>query len=171
LKSGRIFQRKSRAVIHAALVFICCCLSLPGANCQTPAAKKQKLWGTANRYHPAKDSLHQLKEALDLPQLPAYSGKSKFINGSVQPTEKGWIAYKMSYLTKENPDQVRDWYHNTFSMYQWKILHAKEQTITANHRDGHICTIVVNNSNRKGYKTELGVYYSMAPQQQEPSQN
>lgn len=109
-------------------------------------------------------NIAQLKEPPELPQLPSYSGKLKFLRGYTQPTGKGWTVYHIKYLTQEDPIKVKGWYENALSMYQWKILNSAGQTITANHKDGHMCTLIFNPTTKPGYRTHLGMFYSQAPQ-------
>jgi hypothetical protein len=125
------------------------------------ATNPPNLWGAQNKN--INTTVQFLKEAPDLPQLPAYSGKSKFLQGCLQPTERGWTNYQMSYLAKEAPLEVKDWYQNVFNSYQWKTIHAGQQSLSANHKDGHVCTVIVNNATEAGYRTQLRVYYNQAP--------
>ncbi|PWT96675.1 MAG: hypothetical protein C5B53_09205 [Candidatus Melainabacteria bacterium] len=115
-------------------------------------------------------NIEQLKEAPDLPQLPSYSGKLKFLRGYTQPTGKGWTVYHIKYLTQEDPAKVKGWYENALAMYQWKILNSAGQTITANHKDGHMCTLIFNPSTKPGYRTHLGMFFSQAPQSTQPQE-
>ena len=115
-------------------------------------------------------NIEQLKEPPELPQLPSYSGKLKFLRGYTQPTGKGWVVYHVKYLTQEDPVKVKDWYENALAMYQWKILNSAGQTITANHKDGHMCTLIFNPTTKPGYRTHLGMFYSQAPQSTQPQE-
>ncbi len=110
-----------------------------------------------------------LKEQPELPQLPTYSGKSKFVSGHVDTNDQGWVTYSISSLVIEDPDQVRNWYQNAFNMYQWKTLNAGESTITADQKNGNMCAIVVNPSDETGYHTSLQISYSIPPQGTFPS--
>jgi hypothetical protein len=109
-------------------------------------------------------NIQQLKDTPELPQLPSYSGKLKFLRGYCQPSGKGWTVYQISFLTKEDPPKVKDWYENALGMYKWKILSSAGQTLTANHKDGHICTIIFNPTTMPGFRTRLGMFFSQAPQ-------
>jgi hypothetical protein len=135
--------------------------------CQ-PQQNQSKLWGTSHQANNA--NIQLLKEAPELPQLPSYSGNPKFLRGYMQPTGKGWVVYHVSFLTKEEPTQVKDWYQSTLSMYQWKILSSGSCTLTANHKDGHMCTLLFNPTTKRGYHTQLGVFYSVAPRLATPDE-
>ena len=105
-----------------------------------------------------------LKEQPELPQLPAYSGKSKFENGAVRSNAEGWTVYTMSILAQERPEEVRNWYHNAFSMYQWKIPSSANLTISAEQKNGNTCCIMVNPIREPNYKSRVRLTYTMAPE-------
>jgi len=81
----------------------------------------------------------------------------------MQPTERGWVTYQLSYYVKEAPRDVRDWYQNAFNSYQWMTMRASEHSLSANHKDGHICTVTINQTSEPGYKTQLALFYNQAP--------
>jgi len=136
-------------------------------NAHIPADIKNRVaphvWGSPQNKEKKPENIQALKDSPELPQLPAYSGKSKFFHGYSQPTEKGWTNYQLTYLCKESPDDVKNWYQNAFNSYQWRTLRAAPQTLSANHKDGHICTVTIQKANEQGYKTQLGVYFTEAP--------
>lgn len=109
-------------------------------------------------------NIQQLTDTPELPQLPGYSGKLKFLRGCIQPTGKGWTVYQISYLTKEEPLKVKDWYENALGMYEWKILSSAGQTLTANHKQGHVVTLIFNPTTQPGFRTRMGLFFSQAPQ-------
>jgi len=104
-----------------------------------------------------------LKEQPDLPQLPAYSGKSKFQNGTVQSNAEGWTVYTMNILAEEKPEEVRNWYQNAFNMYQWKIPSSAPLTLSAEQKNGNSCYIMVNPIREPVYKSRVKMTYMVAP--------
>jgi hypothetical protein len=112
------------------------------------------------------NNMQALQESPELPQLPSYTGKSKLMRGWVQQLENGRTTYQLLYVVKEAPLDVKDWYQNVFTAYQWSILHSGTQTVNATHKDGHVCTVIVNESTEPGYQTELKLYYNLAPSRQ-----
>lgn len=140
---------------------------LPGhipANIRSLPNSTSKVWGAPQTKDKRFENIQTLKESPELPQLPGYSGKqSKFFHGFVQPTDQGWTNYQLTYLCKESPSDVKDWYQNAFNSYQWKTVRAGGQTLSANHKDGHICTVITHKTNEQGYKTQLAIYFNQAP--------
>jgi hypothetical protein len=144
-----------------ALLVIMHCLTASSAS-GAPAQPQNNAWGAKNGHNGFTGQ--QLKEQPELPQLPTYSGKCKFLNGFVQTNEEGWVVYSINYLTKEAPEAVCTWYRNAFNMYQWTTLHAGGPTITADQKNGNMCSIMVNATREPGYRSKLEISYSIAPQ-------
>jgi len=129
-------------------------------NLEPKTYKRQQTAGNTPKHN---ENIQQLKQPLELPNLPTYSGKARFMRGYTQTTEAGYTTYQMNFLAKEDMGQVKNWYQNTFNIYQWKMQHAGQQNLVAKHDDGHICTIVVNPTVEPGYHTQLNIYYTEAP--------
>ena len=149
-----------------SILVINCCVISPAVS--QPKQNTPNLWGAPKTN---KNNVQPLKESPDLPHLPPYSGKYKFLKGYVQSMDTGWTAYQMNYATKESQQEVKDWYQRAFNMYQWKTLHSQGPTITANCKAGHVCTVIFNNTSQPGYRSELEILYSLAPANQVPTQN
>ena len=133
----------------------------PSVLCQSPQGSNTQ-WGL-NKGQNSGGSSERLKEAPELPQLPVYSGKSKFVQGTVQKNEEGWLVYRIDCLTKEPPKEVLGWYRNAFNMYQWSTFHAGGTTITAGQKNGNMCSIIVSTSAEPGYPSKLAISYSIPP--------
>jgi hypothetical protein len=134
----------------------------------TVACRAQLGWppngGSVSRQHYEGGS-QLIKQPPDLPQMPAYAGKSVFLGAYVQSQGKGWTIYRCRYLAKEDMQHVKDWYQNALEGNGWKLLHASPQILTATHKDGHTCTVIVNEAAPStGYRTQLFVHYGQAPQ-------
>lgn len=142
-----------------------CLLSL------TASPALSQTWGSNNNNRSTQNggengfgNAQQLKEQPELPQLPTYSGKCKFAHGLVQSNAEGWTIYKLSILTQEKPDEVRNWYQNTFNMYQWKTLGTVGTTLSAEQKNGNSCYIIVNPVREPVYKSEIRISYMVAPE-------
>jgi len=167
---GRVLPRPKLSHTLAILLVTAHCLTAAnGGLCQPkpPLAKplhRESNQEVVKRRQKNEANIRQMKEkdVPDLPDLPSYSGKPKFIRGYMEDNN-GYTVYQMSFLTKEDPQEVKNWYHNALHMYQWKIWNEKSQTITATHKDGHVCTITVNACNESGYHTNLGINFNQAP--------
>lgn len=112
----------------------------------------------------ALSSAQQLKEQPELPQLPTYSGKSKFAHGVVQSNQEGWTVYRLSILTQEKPQEVRDWYQNTFNMYQWTTTSTAGTSLSAEQKNGSTCSVIVNPVQEANFKSEIRISYMQAPE-------
>ena len=160
-------QRLIRIALLAAAPWTLCLSAAPaGGQPQQFAGNLRPANSTIDR----NANIEQLKEPPELPQLPSYSGKLKFLRGYTQPTAKGWVVYHIKYLTQEDPAKVKGWYENALAMYQWKILNSAGQTITANHKDGDMCTLIFNPTTKPGFRTHMGMFYSQAPQRPAPQE-
>lgn len=155
----------TRSSLIQCLVFVSAAVlfSTAAPSAQSQVSQNNAQPGGTRRNDPKNEHIQPLKEAPELPQLPAYSGKSKFFQGYVQPTERGWVTYQLSYYVKEAPRDVRDWYQNAFNSYQWTTMRAGAQSLSANHKDGHICTVTINTTKEPGYQTQLALFYNQAP--------
>jgi len=152
-------------LLFIAIIF----LAMPCAHAQQiPECSRRKtgaeLMQLAKEHQKNNANISLMKEPPVLPGLPNYTGVSKFVNGYVQPTEKGYVVYQISLLTKEQPEQVRNWYYDAFNMWQWKIMCAGDQVLTAQNKDDNLCTIAVNHAvEQPGYATAVRIYYNQAP--------
>lgn len=98
-------------------------------------------WGRGkNDNNPNNGNMVQLKEAVQLDNLPDFTGHKKFRWGTVREWELGqaWSEY---FDVKEQPKDVLSWYQQVFQMQQWKIMATNDQQIMAKHKDGNTCQI------------------------------
>ena len=158
-------QKLTRKALSILTVSICCLLTERAVG---QAEQNKARFSGLNNSQERNANIQELKDAPELPQLPSYSGKLKFLRGYIQPTGKGWTVYHVSFMTPEEPLKVKDWYENALTMYQWKILNSAGQTITANHKDGHMCTLIFNPCTKPGFRTRMGLFYSLAPRLSSP---
>jgi hypothetical protein len=121
----------------------------------------QNNWGLQQKA--STENMQKLKEQPELPQLPSYSGKTKFVQGCVQTDDKGRSTYQFDLLTKEHPQQVKDWYQNAFNMYKWQMIDASTSSMTADAPNGNSCTIMVHASDTPGYSSQLDITYTVTP--------
>ena len=129
--------------------------------CQ-PQAGSGNSWGLGKNKND--QNIQPLQEQPDLPNLPSYSGKSKFLRGVVQPNDQGWIVYQMSCLAREEPAKVKEWYQRALNTNQWDITRLQGQVITAGHKNGNMCTIMIAPTRQATYRTRFNIYYNEAPQ-------
>lgn len=163
---------KSRLALFATTLQIAVC-NLP-ALAQLPAQKaypptksatgtsmqKPQRKGGLQTTPPNDWAIEPLKDKVDLPNLPNFTGHAKFIMGTVHPSDKG-PSYVMHFATKEDHKLVLDWYKNTLNMYGWKITFADGQVVTAQLKNAN-CAVSVNDctGRRDGNNSEIEIDYS-----------
>lgn len=105
-------------------------------------------------------AIEPMKDKVDLPNLPEFTGHAKFIMGTMHPTDKG-PSYVMHFSAKEDHKLVLDWYKNTLNMYGWKITFADGQVVTAENKNAN-CAVSVNDctGRRDGNNSEIEIDYS-----------
>lgn len=111
--------------------------------------------------------LEQLRDKVDLPDLPSYTGKSKFVSGSVEQSAKGGPRYSMVFEAEEPQSQVIEWYDNVFRMYKWKDIQKSTSSVSAAHKEGHYASVSTDSIVRPGganpkVKSSFTVHYQMA---------
>lgn len=87
-----------------------------------------------------------LKQKVSCPNLPEYTGKSKFINGLVyrnwhDAKSKQGPAYVMCFNAKETPEQVHDWWLNSMRQYRWNITYSSSDVVRGVDKDGSNCSV------------------------------
>ncbi len=85
--------------------------------------------------------LDRLRDKVDLPDLPAYTGKAKFVQGTVEQSAKGGPRYAMVFEAEEPQSQIIDWYDNVFRMYKWASIKKAASSVTATHKEGHYASV------------------------------
>lgn len=130
----------------------------------TPSSYRQKPY----QISPAENhKLDQLKDKVDLPDMPAYTGKAKFVTGTVEQSAKGGPRYSMVFEAEEPQSQVIDWYDNVFRMYKWTGIQKSTSSVSASHKEGHFASIQTDEVVRTGVNnpkihSSFKVHYQMA---------
>lgn len=89
----------------------------------------------------------KLDQMIELPDLPSYSGKTTFIRGHQLDGDKE-TSYRLMFYAKDTPDEVRNFYSNVFSMYNWKMIDHSGPTITAAAKNGGRATVSITKADR-----------------------
>ncbi|MBA4077833.1 MAG: hypothetical protein C0508_22585, partial [Cyanobacteria bacterium PR.023] len=90
----------------------------------------------------------RLKEKVSLPNLPEYTGKSKYLHGLVYTPngkEKQGPTYVMCFNAKESIPQVRDWWLNSLRQYRWNITYTSRDVVQGTDKDGSTCIVQISN--------------------------
>lgn len=110
--------------------------------------------------------LDQLKDKVDLPDLPAFTGKARFVTGTVEQGSKGGPRYSMVFEAEEPQNQVIDWYDNVFRMYKWNNIQKSASSVSATHKEGHFASVSTDSVVRTGgnarVHSSFTVHYQMA---------
>ncbi|MBX3072946.1 hypothetical protein KF913_03455 [Candidatus Obscuribacterales bacterium] len=106
-----------------------------------------------------------LKQPMDLPDLPRYTGAGTlFTEGLLYPNKPGGAAVTMTYRAKEAPDVVLGWYEDALKSYQWKVKTTGSgalSTITGQHGSNNV-TVNVSPCKDKTYRTDLRISFKLS---------
>jgi hypothetical protein len=152
-------------VIASALVLSGLAAGQQNSSAQnTPPAYRQKAYplNSADSHR-----LEQLRDKVDLPDLPPFTGKAKFVSGTVEQGAKGGPRYSMVFEAEEPQNQVVDWYDNVFRMYKWNGIQKSTSSVSATHKEGHFASVstdsVVNaGAHNPKIHSSFTVHYQMA---------
>ena len=129
----------------------------------TPSSYRQKPYQLAPEEN---HKLDRLRDKVDLPDLPAFTGKAKFVTGTIEQSSKGGPRYQMTFEAEEPQAQVIDWYDNVFRMYKWKDIKRSSSAVSATHKEGHFASISTDSVVRPGTNSRahssFTVHYQMS---------
>lgn len=99
----------------------------------------------------------------NVPEYPAQKGQSKFVRAlKYSSLGQGDNCIVQSFLLKEPPDNVRNWYSQTLSNYGWLIQPANAantQILARRRKEGASCHIMVSPSPEAGFKSFVQIRY------------
>jgi hypothetical protein len=164
-KSKTFYISFSLATISLSVFSYCCNLPAFAGTPETPsktATGEQMPKPDRTKWESRSEPLlqvDQLKTKVDLPNLPEFTGRAKFLGGIVHPSDRG-ESYVMRFSAKEDAKLVIDWYKNTLNMYKWKIDYTDAQTVTAKMPTA-TCAIIVNDTSlrKNGSNAEIEINY------------
>ena len=103
-----------------------------------------------------------VKQPMNLPDLPKYSGKAFFEGGLMYPNKPGGSAISLRYKVKEAPDTVLEWYRDTLKSNQWQVMQTKNQASVRAVRGKNGVVVNVTPSKAPGYQSNLKISYKLA---------
>ncbi|MBX9692168.1 MAG: hypothetical protein K2Z81_07280 [Cyanobacteria bacterium] len=103
-----------------------------------------------------------LRQPMNLPNLPAYSGKAQFVKGLMYPNKPGGPAINLQYNVSEDPGTVISWYSDALDSYQWHSKKNQNQTLIRATRGDNGVVVRVTPSNKKGFRSELQISYKLS---------
>lgn len=108
---------------------------------------------------------------VDMPDVPAFSGKCTLVFGNARETEQG-IAYIQSFTTPEPAESVIAWYESALSGRNWKISRKSGSYISARQSDGGYCSISVQKpvkQSQKEFRCIFDISYFKFHRHRQPS--
>ena len=113
----------------------------------------------ASKNNPLLDA-NTLREAVALPDVPPYTGKLRFLFGSVHQAKQG-PNYVMKFKAKEDSKEVIEWYRSTLQTYKWKLTASNAQAVQATNKDGNTISVIASDMGAKkdGERTQLEINY------------
>jgi hypothetical protein len=103
----------------------------------------------------------KLTEPIQIPNVPPYSGRVKFIEGLRYPNDSSGERVGLTYAAAEDSEQVLDWYRTALKNYKWNVLNfsPSAKSITA-VKDGSTFTLQINPAaTQPGYRTVMVLSY------------
>lgn len=161
---NKCLKIKSKLMVSLLFLTICqgshnsCLLAAPHLQ-QSPQGPeltpKRQIYGMVQ-------GLQSLKGPVPLPDLPMFTGETRFITGQYVSTPTGTAVYRMMFFAQEEPEVVINFYKNTLNMRQWKIVKSSPNSLSAEHKNGHTCTITINEADPAEGKSMLAINYQQA---------
>ncbi len=117
-----------------------------------PAQLRQFRPITADREY----AYEELSQPVDLPGVPTFTGRSKFLSGLRYPNDRSGYRIGLTYAATEDEGQVIEWYKTALTAYSWKLLdfHPDAKTITA-VKEGNTFTVRLSPNRVPGYRTVM----------------
>lgn len=102
---------------------------------------------------------NELREQVELPALPRYTGRQQFVSGEIYPNIKGGPSYIMHFAAQEPAVTVRDWYLAALPAQGWKIFKSNQTGVYANHPEGHNCYVTFLDRATKNEKCRYSINF------------
>lgn len=95
-----------------------------------------------------------LTQPVDIPSVPTFTGKTKFITGLRYPNDRSGYRIGLTFAAVEEETQVMEWYRNALTSYGWKLLDITPdgKSLTA-VKDGSTFTLRISPNKQPGYRT------------------
>jgi len=143
------------------LVLISLGTAVGSAQAQAPAGKNaaSAKRGPLKSNDPANHFV-LLKTPVELPDVPAYTGKATFVGGTQYPDDPAAKRTGLIYLVHEEDSEVLQWYQNSLASYQWKVHKIQPGTHQVIATKGNItCTVEARPYKGPGFRTEVQLGY------------
>lgn len=117
-----------------------------------PAQPRQFRPITADREY----ACENLTQPVDIPGVPMFTGRSKFLSGLRYPNDRSGYRIGMTYAATEDEMQVLEWYKTALTTYSWKLIDftPDAKVITA-VKEGNTFTVRMSPNRVPGYRTVM----------------
>lgn len=99
----------------------------------------------------------------NVPDYPAPKGTSKFVRAiKYSSLGQGDNCIVQTFLLKEAPDNVRNWYTQTLGTYGWILQPANAantQILARRRKEGASCHVMVTPAAEAGFKSAVQIRY------------
>ena len=146
------------AVITGALMIECAGVKALAQQPTAPAKPPRKpLKNTENPEFKGE----RVAKPMDLPDMPAYTGKNtKFVTGTIFRQVKGGASLTEQFTVKEPPDQVLQWYKDTFAANKWTPqTNMTGKSGLAAMKGNNICQVMTMSPTSPASKCDVMIRY------------
>jgi hypothetical protein len=105
----------------------------------------------------------KLTAPITFPEVPLYTGQSKFLSGLRYPNDTTGRRMTMTVGVMEEPNQILDWYRQSLKLYKWTIVpQSPESQQVSAVKDGNTFSVMINPSRTAGCRTVVVLNYKYA---------
>lgn len=104
-----------------------------------------------------------LQSAVSLPNLPNYTGQSKFLAGTIAQHARGGTYYIEKFSVREAAGAVMAWYDVALKMNKWNVDSGSQSSLSLSATDqlGDTCEVITAPPTTPGYKADLIIQFKM----------
>jgi hypothetical protein len=140
-------------------LLVACAALAPSAGAVVPSRKHDPQSGSVWENH-------TMKDPIDLANIPRYSGKAKFMCGTMLPHARSGVTYTQRFVAEEDQISVLNWYRQVLTSPGWSLdpVGSRGTTLAAIDKDGNICQFTIFSSYPQGkhYRTEFLILFKSA---------
>lgn len=149
------------------IILISSCLALTAGICSpsfAQAGKQRAVPSGTKAQAPSQSDIQEykaqsIKDYVDFPNVPRYTGKFLFLSGFRYPQIKGGEHIGYTLGVNEDSGSVLEWYKTSLGMYAWKVKNTTSTNTVQAVKDGNTIVVTVQPKRALGYRTELAISY------------
>lgn len=106
-----------------------------------------------------KEPVKNLATPVDIPNIPIYSGQSRYVTGKVQQNGTTTTT-SLFYELQDKYQDAASWYENALKMYNWTVIAQGPTNICAKDSKGNILNVSFSGLPKTAkYRTTLSITY------------